>query len=421
MSPRFEALIPDANGILRGLSAPMAEGRRLAEDGMSWSSSLFSSRFDGAVVEESGYGLAAGDPDFGLRAVPGTDAPVPWHGQGGGRQALFCMYRPDGEAFALDPQHALAAILQKMQKDGLNGILATEFEFYLTRQETGAPDGEEGFADLYSLDEIHRQSGFFARVADYAKVQRVGVGNVIAEYGAGQWEVNLHHTHAMRAVLEGVLLRRIVRAAARQCNQNATFMAKPFAGSGGSGMHIHISVWKDGENVFADETILLRAVAGVLAIVREAMVFFAPFDNSYRRLLPGSYAPCDVSWGRENRSVAVRLPRAESDGERRLEFRLCGADVNPILAAAALLAGIHHGLTGELTPPPPREAEAGGEDETVPLTWRAAIDEFAAARILPRYFSEAFLANYLCIKENEWRHHRAYISDYDTRYVGRVV
>lgn len=465
MSPRFEILLPDINGIMRGLSAPLADAAGLLEKPVSWSSSLFSSRFDGSVVEECGYGLSVGDPDFPLRAVPGSEAPIPWQQgeedseEGGeyGRQALYRMYRPgdggaggeggdEGAPFELDPQHALQAVLDIMKKDGLNSILATEFEFYLSLPDDlsggqndgrnsqnntlaspgfgsalGAPDGKAGSSDLYSLREVHRQEEFLSRVTRYAAAQNLPAGNIISEYGAGQWEVNLHHTDAMRAVLDGLLLRRLVHCTAAQCGKRATFMAKPYGESSGSGMHMHISLWKDGKNCFADEKVLRAAIAGTLAVTREAMAFFAPYDNSYRRFLPGSYAPCEASWGRENRSVAVRVPMAATDGEKRLEFRLCGADVNPILAAAALLAGIHWGISRQLAAPPPHESGGAGGGDSVPLSWREALDVFAGARILPDYFDERFLANYLCVKENEWRHHRTHVSDYDRLFYGREL
>ena len=422
MLPRFDILIPDVNGILRGLSAPLADADKLLTQPVPWSSSLFSSRFDGAVVEETGHGLQVGDPDFPLRAVPDTTAAVPWHEGGEGRQALFAMYRPSGEPFELDPQHALQGVIDRLAKDGLNSILATEFEFYLSDGNAAAGQGgARTFPGLYSLSEIDRQDDFLTRVSNYTAAQKLPAGNIISEYGAGQWEINLHHADARRAVCEGLMLQRAVRVAALRTGQRATFMAKPLAGASGSGMHIHISLWKDGKNCFADDEVLGHAVAGVLAVCSEAMAFFAPYDNSYRRLLPGSYAPCEVSWGRENRSVAVRLPMAETDEEKRLEFRLCGADANPVTAAAALLAGIHWGISNKLTPPPPHESGSAGGGDTVPLTWRAALDAFASAKILPDYVDSRFLQNYLCVKENEWRHHRAHISDYDREFYGREI
>lgn len=425
MLPRFDLLIPDMNGILRGLSAPLADAEGMLTQEVPWSSSLFSSRFDGAVVEESGYGLQVGDPDFPLRAVPQTAVSVPWHEGEGGQQAFFRMYRPSGEPFELDPQHMLQAVIDRLAKDGFNSILATEFEFYLSSETEpwATARGYEGgkFSGLYSLNEIDRNAPFLSRVNTYAAAQNLHISNMISEYGEGQWEVNLRHTEAMQAVLEGLMLQRAVRVAALHSGKRATFMAKPYGKASGSGMHIHISLWKDDRNCFADEAVLGHAIAGVLAVCSEAMAFYAPYDNSYRRFLPGSYAPCEASWGRENRSVAVRVPMAAAEKEKRLEFRLCGADANPILAAAALLAGIHWGISKGLTPPPAHESGHSGGGEGMPLTWRAALDAFATAKVLPQYFDARFLKNYLCVKESEWRHHRAYISDYDHLYYGREI
>lgn len=419
--PRFDLLIPDVNGIWRGLSAPLEESERLLRDPLTWSSSLFSSRFDGSVVEETGHGIRAGDPDFILRAVSGSEAAVPWYGGGGGKQAVYAMYRPSGEPYELDPQHVLQGVLARLAADGLDSVLATEFEFYLTERDSGEADGKSGFSDLYSVDEIERQAPFFDLINDYAAVQGLELGNIVSEYGAGQWEINLAHKAAARAVLDGLLLRRLVRACAGLCGKRATFLAKPYGDASGNGMHIHLSLWKDGRNCFSDERVLLQAVAGILAVIPQAMAFFAPYDNSYRRFLPDSYAPCEASWGRENRAVAVRLPLSADESGRRLEFRLSGADVNPILVAAALLAGAHWGIREGLTPPPEQTSGAVSGNAPVPLTWRAALDELSQADILPHYFSGQFLSNYRCIKENEWRHHRRHVSDYDRDFYGRVI
>ena len=294
------------------------------------------------------------------------------------RRFIVCIVLA-GEPFELDPQHVLRGVIDILQKDRLNSILATEFEFYLIN-ETDQPEGKSGFCDLYSISEINRQSEFINRIIEYSAAQNIPIGNIISEYGAGQWEVNLAHCEAMQAVREGVLLKRIIYAAAQQSGKRATFMAKPYSDASGSGLHIHISLWKDGKNCFADETLLLQAVAGILAITNEAAALFAPFDNSYRRFVPGNYAPYEASWGHENRSVAVRLPVADTDAEKRLEFRLCGADANPILAAAALLAGIHWGIARQLTPPVAcTGSEACRSSNTVPLSWRAALDALSSA------------------------------------------
>ena len=384
-----------------------------------WASSVHAGRFDGAVVEESGYGFDCGDPDFPCRLIDGTIAPVPW--QDGDKQGVFAMYRPDGAPFELDSWHILESVLARFAADGVRVVLATEFEFYLVNETLTEPVGEPGVSDLYSVDEINRCRPFLDALTAAAQAQALPIGNIISEYGAGQWEVNLRHTDAARACLDGLLLRRAVRACAASFNHQASFMAKPFSGSSGSGMHIHLSLWKDGKNLFVSESCLLNAVAGALAVCSEGMAFYAPYDNSYRRFVPGTYTPMRAGWGRENRAAAIRVPMAGGDSEHRLEFRVCGADANPLLAAAALLSGVHWGVSENLSPPEPQSGAAQDNTLPLPIVWSEALDTLASATVLPRYLSTDFLRHYRIIKENEWRHHRLYVSDYDRRYYGRVV
>ena len=144
----------------------------------------------------------------------------------------------------------------------------------------------------------------------------------------------------------------------RAAGLEASFMAKPFAEQSGNGLHIHVSlIAGDGLNIF-DETRdggdgrLRNAVAGLQAMMAESMAIFAPNANSYRRLRPNAYAPMTPHWAFDNRTVALRIPPGGGMA-RRIEHRCAGADANPYLAAAAVLAGIHHGLNNRLEPGPP--------------------------------------------------------------------
>lgn len=418
---RFEILISDLNGIFRGSSLPLADAPPEADapkGGIRWPASLFSSRFDGAVVEECDYSLRCGDPDYPCVMLAGTEAPVPWRGDN--RQGVFVMHRPDGAPFLMDPWHVLARVLRRFADERISPTLAIEFEFYLADETLTEADGQTGMSDLYSVDELARRGEFLSAVTDAAAKQGVPSGNILSEYGAGQWEVNLVHTDAASACLHGLLLRRIVRACAAAIGKRATFMAKPYSRMAGSGMHIHLSLWRDGVNLFADESVLHNAVAGALSVCGEAFAFFAPWENSYRRFMPGGYVPLTAGWAQENRAAAVRLPHADADGERRLEFRVCGADANPLLAAAALLAGAYDGMQKQ-TPPPPQQKGDVAAGAPLPQTWRAALERLAAAEILPEYFDADFLRHYSLVKESEWRHQLAHVSDYDRLCYGRVM
>ena len=152
-------------------------------------------------------------------------------------------------------------------------------------------------------------------ISSAASQQNLPVDTLISEFGASQCEINLHHQDsALRACDQASMLRRAIRGVAQQQGKQATFMAKPFAEAVGNGMHIHFSLLdSSGNNVFDNGTpqgseLLHHAVAGCLKTLAESVAIFAPNINSYRRLVPGCYAPTAPTWGYENRTTALRIP-----------------------------------------------------------------------------------------------------------------
>ena len=194
-----------------------------------------------------------------------------------------------------------------------------------------------------------------------------------------------------------MLLKRAIKAAARVDSQQASFMAKPFLDAAGSGMHIHVSlVDKSGKNVFGEtgskgETLLRQAIAGLQAAMPESMAIFGANLNSFRRYQPGHNVPITPAWGNNNRSVAFRIP-AGGGPARRIEHRVAGADANPYLVMAAVLAGMLHGIEERLTPTPETKGDAGDDaDPKVPFEFTAAVERLAKAKILPRYVAPDML------------------------------
>jgi glutamine synthetase len=170
------------------------------------------------------------------------------------------------------------------------------------------------------------------------------------EYAPGQFEVNLkHQTDALKAADHAVLLKQIVKSAALAQGLDATFMAKPYPDRAGNGLHIHLSVVdRAGTNIFDDGSAqgaesLRHVIGGLQALMPASMAIFAPNVNSYRRFQPDMFAPVNRRWGVNNRSAGLRIPVGPSDA-RRVEHRVGGADANPYLALAAVLAGCHYGL-----------------------------------------------------------------------------
>jgi len=224
-------------------------------------------------------------------------------------------------------------------------------------------------------------------------------------------ELTLRHgPDAVRAADEAVAYKRIAKGVAVRHGVEATFMAKPFSERAGSGLHLHVSVNDaNGDNIFASEDpagtpALRHAVGGMKATLADGMAIFAPNANSYRRFRANSYAPVAPTWGVNNRTVSLRVPAGPAKG-RHIEHRVAGADANPYLALAAMLAGVHHGLSKTVDPGPPvvgdGYAAAAASDLRLPTTWFAAVDHFERSDVMRDYLGDRFVTMFGKVKRTE--------------------
>ncbi len=253
-------------------------------------------------------------------------------------------------------------------------------------------------------------------------MQRVPVSGTSSEYAPGQFEINLHHqADARLAADHAVFLKQIVKCAARASGFEATFMAKPYADRIGSGLHIHASILDaDGRNIFDNGTAegserLRHAIGGLQALMPESMALFAPAINSYRRFEPDMFAPVNRRWGVNNRSAGLRIPVGPGSG-RRVEHRVAGADANPYLAAAAVLAGLHYGLERKLDPGPPATGNVSREpDLALPFTLDEALARLKDGITISNYLGEETVALYGETKRLEAQRFRKIVSaaEYD--------
>jgi glutamine synthetase len=401
-----DLILPDLAGIARGKRFVADAFDAALSGGLGFSSSVYGMDSTGANVAASGMIWERGDADLPCLVDPTSLAPVPW--RAGGAQALAGLGEEDGRPHFADPRAVLKRVAARFEEQGLTPVCALEIEFYLLdgrRDEKGLPrvarqqgDGEvTDCGAVYGLDPLDAQDGFLARLRDYCAAQELPAKGAISEYAPGQFEINLGHVaDPLLAADHCFLFKRAIKAAAQAEGLQATFMAKPFADRASNGLHVHISlVDRQGSNRFAaDEAALHHAIGGLQATMAEAMLLFAPNANSFRRLRPLSYAPTAPTWGHNNRTVALRIP-AGAPAARRIEHRVAGADANPYLVVAAVLAGIHHGLTERLDPGAPITGNAYAEVEpSLPLSWDRAIDALAAARIVPDYLGAEFCRLY---------------------------
>ncbi|GHB10942.1 glutamine synthetase family protein [Salinicola rhizosphaerae] len=431
-----DLLISDLNGVLRGKRVPRENVLGVLESNMRLPASVFALDICGNTIEETGLGLASGDGDRTCRPVPGTLVQTPWARHANQAQMLMTMEEDDGTPFACDPRQLLRAVLSRFQAMALTPVIAVELEFYLIDRErdgVGAPQpprspatGERASqSQLYSMTELDEYADFLEDITLAARTQRLPIDTALKECAPGQFEVNLlHHADVLRACDEAVMLKRLIKGIAIQHGFEATFMAKPYSQEAGNGTHVHLSLLDAaGHNVFAtadDSDLgsqqLQQAIAGLVELMPASMAVFAPNLNSYRRFQPSLYVPMAPTWGYDNRSVALRIPSG-SPRARRIEHRVAGADANPYLLVAALLAGIEHGLKHGLTPPPPITGNAYEQIEpSLPISWPQALDAWADSREFIALFGETFHGVYHANRRAEYELSRQAISALEYRW-----
>ncbi|MBA3810667.1 MAG: glutamine synthetase [Caulobacteraceae bacterium] len=417
----FEIIFTNLSGVPRGKRLRRHELMAVYEYGRFLPGSILVCDITGRDCEETGLVWGDGDADRLARPAPGTLVTAPWLGDDTA-QVITSLYELDGAANDLDPRHVLRGIVDRFAAEGWTPVVACELEYYLVDARRTAAGGIElagapatgerpTLHGVYGLRELEDFSPFLRDLWAAADAQGVPLEGAIAEYAPGQLELTLRHgPDALRAADEAVMYKRAAKGVAARHGCEATFMAKPFAALAGSGLHLHVSVQDAaGCNLFASEDpagtpALRHAVGGLKALLAESMAIFAPNANSYRRFRPNSYAPTAPAWGVNNRTVALRVPAGPAEG-RHIEHRVAGADANPYLALATLLAGVYHGLTRALDPGAPVEgdgyAAAAASEERLPTTWFAALDHFERSAVMADCLGERFTAMFAKVKRIE--------------------
>jgi glutamine synthetase len=359
--------------------------------------------------------------------LAGSLVPVPWLGEPVA-QMQVAMFEHDRSPFYGDPRHVLERLLGRFAARGLPPVMAVELEFYFVDR-ARTPEGcaqppcqplsgrRETKTQINSMADLDEYSTVLAAIDAAARAQELPAGTVLAEYGPGQFEVNLHHVDdALLACDHAIRLKRLVKGVALLHGMEATFMPKPYRDHAGSGAHLHVSlVDADGNNVFAAEdpagsAMLRHAIGGLVATINDSMAVCAPTANSYRRFQPEAYVPLNPSWSVNNRGVAFRVPHGPP-ASRRVEHRVAGAEANPYLLAAMVLAGMHLGMTRRLDPGPVLAGNAYRDSTpTIPLTWAEALSAFEQSGFVREYLGERFTRLYAQTRRGEMQDFSSYVS-----------
>src|SRR5690349_10611002 len=415
----------DLEGHLKSFAVTPSEIEGALDDGMG---------FDGSSI--TGFN-AIEESDMVAIPDPGTFQVMPWkEGETKVARMICDVVTPDGEPYEGDPRYVLRRALERMESMGFDTFnVGPELEYFLFESKQGTKTLDEGgYFAMTALDAATELRNETIRA-----LEEVGIAIEYHhhEVAPSQHEIDMRYASALDMADQTLTYRLIVKEVAAKHGVYATFMPKPLFGENGSGMHTHMSLFKDGRNQFfsQDESYHLSAagrafIAGLLHHARELSAVFAQWVNSYKRLVPGFEAPVYVAWSQRNRSALVRIPLYKPGSEQgtRAEIRCPDPACNPYLTFAALL---HAGLEGiargyELPAPMETNLYHLSADErrergivSLPETLGEAIDEFAASDLMRRAFGDHIFDNYVKLKRQEWDEYRVQLTQWELdRYLG---
>jgi glutamine synthetase len=371
---------------------------------------------------DTGYGDVVCRPDYATTRL------VPW--LPGSAMVICDLSDTDGAPIEVSPRQILRHQLERAAERGLRVCSATELEFFLFR-DSFEEAADKGWKDLtphtstiedYQLLQTTREEYILRRIRNEMRGADIPVEFSKGEAGRGQHEVNVTYDEALVTADRHLVFKNGIKEIAAQEGRASTFMAKWTMDDVGSSCHVHTSLWsaEGGEPLMADAShpsgfsaVGRRYLAGQLHAARQLAWLAAPTVNSYRRYVPGSWAPTAAVWGEDNRTCGFRA--VGHGAGRRVESRIPGADVNPYLVLAASVAaglyGIDHEL--ELDEPYPRNAYEAADVPRIPSTLVDAIAELRASKVAHEAFGPEVHHHLLNTAEQEWAACNRHVSDWE--------
>jgi len=411
----------DVLGTLKSFAITVDELEVGLEDGMG---------FDGSSIE--GFARIH-ESDMVAMPDPSTFVVLPWAPAEGAHVArMFCdILKPDGTPYEGDPRGALKRVIAKSKAMHFDTFyVGPELEYFYFKDASSKCEGLDagGYFDLSTLD-----VGSDLRGKTVLELQKLGI---VVEYShhevaPSQHEIDLRYDEALKMADNAMTYRLAVKEVAMREGVHATFMPKPIFGENGSGMHTHMSLFKDGKNTFFDaqDAYHLSAtgkayIAGLLKHAREICSVVAPSVNSYKRLVPGYEAPVYISWARRNRSALVRVPMYKPGKEKatRAEFRCPDPSCNPYLAFAVMLAA---GLKGveenyQLGSPVeedifemPLDARSACGITELPGNLFEAVIETEQSSLVREALGDHIFDKFIANKKIEWDRYRTHVSQFE--------
>jgi glutamine synthetase len=364
-------------------------------------------------------GWHTGYPDGKCQIDPDTFRVIPWEPG----TAFFLL---DFEA-EISPRAVFRRVLERAP---FTPYFAAEFEFFLFR-ETAESLREKSYRNLtsltpgmfgYSVLRASQNSGLMIDLLDQLSGFGIPIEGLHTETGPGVYEAAIAVEQGLAAADRAALFKTAVKEIAAKHNAIPTFMAKVNSNLPGSSGHLHQSLWKDGENLFTSgvEGLMGSYIAGLVEFMPELMAIFCPTINSYKRTVPGVWAPVNATWGIDNRTTAVRAIPSAGKGAR-VELRLTGADINPYLAMAASLAAGLEGIARRLKPPAPLIDAYSSDAAPLPRSLGDATRLLETSQVARDWLGDAFVDHYVATRDWEVRQFAKAVTDWElARYLESI-
>ncbi|MFW6121415.1 MAG: type I glutamate--ammonia ligase [Petrotogales bacterium] len=418
---RFVRLqITDINGFLKNVEIPVKMLGKALSKGIL---------FDGSSID--GF-VRIDESDMKLFPDSETAVLVPWMSNHDKTMRLICdVQLPDGKRFEGDPRYRLKKIIEKANSMGFQAFAGPEPEFFLM------PKSEEDNSPIMNLldkgsyfDLLPIDSGEETRKSIVLNLENIGFEVETAHHEASpsQHEIDFEYTNILKTADNIQTFKWVVKTVALMNGMHATFMPKPFEGINGSGMHIHISLRKDGNNAFYDDKEphqlskeALYFISGIVKYAPEFASITNPTVNSYKRLVPGFEAPINISWALGNRSAMIRIPETRKE-ETRLEIRNPDPTCNPYLALAVILGAGLKGIEDKIAPVQPvdgnifefdQQTKKTKQIKTLPNNLFDAIQLLKKSELMKNILGEHIFNKFIAMKNKEWFEYSKSVSDWE--------
>ncbi|WP_258098021.1 glutamine synthetase family protein [Marinoscillum pacificum] len=431
---RIKIAVVDIDGVLRGKILRKDKFLNVLESSSGFCDVIFGwDVVDVAYDNAKVTGWHTGYPDTNYTIDINTFRKIPWD-----ENIPFFLGDFSQTNHPACPRSLLKKVINKAKKMDLTPIFSEEFEWFNFDETPDSLHDKGGVNPKpltpgmfgYSVLRSSQKSDYFNDLFTLLEEYRIPLEGLHTETGPGVYEAAIQYTDILEAADRAVLFKAAVKEIASKHGVMASFMAKWNAELPGCSGHIHQSLWKNGQNLFADNKdeykmspIFKSYIAGQLDALPEILPMFAPTINSFKRLVEGAWAPTTLTWGLDNRTTALRV-LASGGGSTRLETRVPGSDVNPYLAMAAALAAGLYGIENNLKLSIKPTIGNGYEDKsngTLPPDLKSATDKMKSSSLAKSLFGDDFVDHFCRTREWEHRQFAASVTDWEIKRYFEII